>query len=84
MFPKLNGVDLLPLSVVFLLAPAKMLFVAPVLAPRPVEAGGGPAGVVDVLPNRFDGAGVVRPAALVLGVFAGVPKEKVAGVEELL
>jgi hypothetical protein len=53
----------------------KILLVAPVLAPRPALVdGGGPAGVVDGLPNLNVGAGVVEPAALEAGVFAGVPK----------
>lgn len=53
------------------------------LAPRPTDDGGGPAGVVERPPKRLLGAGVVEPAADVLGVLAGVPKLNVGGVDEL-
>lgn len=67
------------------LFPAPNMFVAPVLAPNPVELGGGPAGVVDGLPKEkgFEAfaAGVVDPndgVDVVVGL--GVPKPPKGGV----
>lgn len=52
------------------------------LTPNAEDEGGGPAGVVDMLPKRLDVAGVVEPAVDEGVALAGVPKLKVgAGVE---
>lgn len=58
------------------LFPAPNMLLVPVLAPKVEELGGGPEGVVDCIPPRKLGAGVVEPAwaEVILDALAGVPK----------
>jgi hypothetical protein len=54
-----------------------------VLAPRPTEVGGGPAGVVESPAKRL-GTGVVEPAVDVEGGLAGVSNWIFGGADEVL